>query len=77
MDNRRFIQTFLFCFFFTTLSGVLRKWVFTSTTVGNIIFGLQLLLPLLFFFHCPQGLGPVIFKYGFPPLPLIVDSGGF
>lgn len=40
-------NTYLFIFLFTILSGVLRKWVFTSYSVGNIIFLFQLLVPYL------------------------------
>ncbi len=41
-------NTLFFIFLFTILSGVLRKWVFTNYTVGNIIFFFQLLVPYLF-----------------------------
>jgi hypothetical protein len=42
-------RTYLTIFLFTILSGVLRKWVFTSYAVGNIIFFFQLLVPYLLF----------------------------
>jgi len=42
-------NTFLFIFLFTILSGVLRKWIFTSYSVGNIIFFFQLLVPYVLF----------------------------
>jgi hypothetical protein len=76
MGNKKLINTFLFCFFFTTLSGVLRKWVFTSATVGNIIFGLQLLLPLLFFFTVRKAFGKLFLNTVFPLylLLLIVEA---
>lgn len=44
-------NTLLIIFLFTVISGVLRKWVFTNYTVGNIIFFFQLLTPYLFLFR--------------------------
>lgn len=44
-------STLLIVFLFTIISGMLRKWVFTSYSVGNIIFFFQLLVPYLFFFN--------------------------
>lgn len=77
MDNRRLIQTFLFCFFFTTLSGVLRKWVFTSSTVGNAIFGVQLLLPFLFFFTSRRAFGRLFLNTALPLYLLVLLAEAF
>ncbi|WP_298390733.1 hypothetical protein [Hydrotalea sp.] len=77
MGNRRLVQTFLFCFFFTTLSGVLRKWVFTSPTVGNAIFGLQLLLPFVFFLVNRKAFGRLFLNTAFPLYLLLLVAEAF
>ena len=77
MGNRRLIQTFLFCFFFTTLSGVLRKWVFTSPAVGNAIFGLQLLLPFVFFLTNRKAFGRLFLNTVFPLYLLLLVAEAF
>lgn len=38
----------VFIFLFTIFSGALRKWVISDQLTGNIIFGLQLVMPFLF-----------------------------
>lgn len=43
--TERSTKVVIFIFLFTILSGVLRKWVFTNYTVGNIIFLIQLIVP--------------------------------
>ncbi|MFL9481543.1 O-antigen ligase family protein [Chitinophagaceae bacterium LWZ2-11] len=45
----RFNKNILFLFLGTVMTGALRKWIFTSGAVGNVILGLQLLLPYVFF----------------------------
>ncbi len=40
-------KLFLYILIFTLFSGSLRKWVFDSKQAGNLIFGLQLILPLI------------------------------
>lgn len=44
-------RTYILIFLFTILSGVLRKWVFTSYSVGNVIFFFQLLVPYFLLFN--------------------------
>lgn len=44
----RSTKTLLFVFIFTIFSGVLRKWVFTDKSVGNLIFFIQIIIPYLF-----------------------------
>lgn len=44
-------KTLLIIFLFTIISGALRKWVFTTYAIGNIIFFFQLLVPYLFLFN--------------------------
>ncbi|RTL49073.1 MAG: hypothetical protein EKK39_11665 [Sphingobacteriales bacterium] len=77
MGKQRLIQTFLFCFFFTTFSGVLRKWVFMSTTVGNAFFATQLLLPLVFFFTSRRAFGRLFLNTAFPFYLLLLVAEAF
>lgn len=49
------ITTMLFIFLFTIISGALRKWLFTSYAVGNIIFFFQLLIPYTFLLVDKEG----------------------
>ncbi len=46
--SKKLTYLFLSLFLFTTLSGILRKWVFQSTATGNIVFGLLFLFPFIF-----------------------------
>ena len=48
--NRAILITFLF----TVLSGALRKWVFSSGAVSNVILLLQLIVPFAFFLLLPK-----------------------
>lgn len=41
-------NVFVFIFLFTILSGAMRKWVFSDQLTGNVIFGIQLIIPFLF-----------------------------
>jgi hypothetical protein len=59
--NKKADQTYtlLFIFTFTIASGILRKWVFTSYAVGNIIFFIQLLVPYLLLVKDFKGLNKI------------------
>jgi hypothetical protein len=48
LPSKKLTQMFLIAFLYTSLSGMLRKWVFLSSVVGNIVFLGQLILPFLF-----------------------------
>lgn len=52
-------STLVSVFIFTIVSGILRKWVFTSYAVGNIIFFIQLLVPYLLFIIDFRGLNKI------------------
>jgi hypothetical protein len=46
---KKLVRLYISFFLFATLSGVLRKWILQSTATGNIVFGILLLFPLIFF----------------------------
>jgi hypothetical protein len=48
--NNSFLRFILFTFLFTTLSGAIRKWFISSSSLSNIILGIQILIPFTFFF---------------------------
>ncbi|MGL1241026.1 hypothetical protein ACSTKS_23300, partial [Vibrio parahaemolyticus] len=46
-ESKKFNRLFLILLVFTFISGALRKWVFESGSVGNVILLLQLIVPYL------------------------------
>lgn len=55
---------------YTVISGSFRKWVFGRGAVGNIIFLVQLLMPLIFYWLLQQR--KLKFKIATPPLFLVL-----
>ncbi len=52
-------KIYLYLFLFTMLSGALRKWVFNSVAVGNIIFALQVSSLFIFAFFDKKAISTV------------------
>lgn len=44
------LRLVVYCFLFTTLSGALRKWFINSSALGNLVLGIQMIIPFTFLF---------------------------